>query len=80
MPRAHNVRMKTKSRSEETVEINVYSSGGKLWTTFEAPKVLTDYLADYAKRTGITLDEVLEQALSELLAKAPTLNALHGHG
>jgi hypothetical protein len=75
MPRAHNVRMKTKSRSEnETVQINLYS-GGKLWTTFEAPRAWTDRLTDYCKRAGITFDELLEQALSELLTKASTLKA-----
>jgi hypothetical protein len=63
--------MKQIQNSEETVQVNLYS-GDKLWTTFEAPKAWTDRLTDYAKRAGITFDEVLEQALSELLAKAST--------
>jgi hypothetical protein len=62
--------MKQKSCSEETVEINVYSSDNKLWTTFEAPKAWADHLTDYAKKIGITFDKAFEQAISEYLEKA----------
>jgi hypothetical protein len=62
--------MKQIQNSEETVQINVYSSDDKLWTTFKASKAWTDRLTDYCKRTDITFDEALEQALSELLEKA----------
>jgi hypothetical protein len=62
--------MKQIQNSEETIQINVYSSDDKLWTTFEAPKAWADRLTDYCKRAGITFDEALEQALSELLEKA----------
>jgi hypothetical protein len=62
--------MKQIQNSEETVQINVYSSDDKLWTTFGAPKAWTDRLTDYAKRAGITFDEVFEQALTEYFEKA----------
>ena len=58
--------MKQKSHSKETVQVNLYS-GGKFWTTFEAPKAFMDYLADYAKKTGITFDEAFGRVLSKYM-------------
>jgi hypothetical protein len=61
--------MKQKSRSEKTVQINLWS-GDKLWTTIEVPKASADHLADYAKRDGITFDEAFERAVSEHIKEA----------
>jgi hypothetical protein len=66
--RAHKARMKHKSRSKETVKLNLFSRG-KLWTTVEVPKDFMDYLADYAKKTRIPFDEAFNRVLGQYIER-----------